>query len=178
MYQTPEQLIALSKANIDVAVRFANVALQGAERLIDLQLAAAKSALAEGVTSAKALTTVKDVQDLAALKATVIQPNVDKANSYARGFYDVAAATQAELNKLVEEQIAQFNKNVTAVLDQAGKTAPAGSEMAVAAIKSAVAAANSAYDNVTKTARQFADLTESSLTGALKAGSVQKKKAA
>ena len=37
MYQTPEQLIALNKANLETALRFAGVALEGTERLIDLQ---------------------------------------------------------------------------------------------------------------------------------------------
>ena len=38
MYPAPEQLTSLNRTNIDAAMRFAGVALQGAQRLIDLQI--------------------------------------------------------------------------------------------------------------------------------------------
>ena len=38
MYQTPEQLVALNKAQVEAALRFAGVALEGTQRLVDLQL--------------------------------------------------------------------------------------------------------------------------------------------
>ena len=53
MYQTPEQLIALNKANLETALRFAGVALDGAERMLDLQVKAAKTALADGIENAR-----------------------------------------------------------------------------------------------------------------------------
>ena len=58
MYQTPEQLIAMNKANLDVAMRFAGVAIEGAERLMDLQLKAAKTAFSDSFEGAKALAAV------------------------------------------------------------------------------------------------------------------------
>ena len=49
MYQASEQLIALNKAQLEAAARFAGVALHGAERMLDLQMEAAKTAFAEGI---------------------------------------------------------------------------------------------------------------------------------
>jgi hypothetical protein len=43
MYQTPEQLIALNKSNLDAAMRFAGVALQSVEKLVGLQMETAKA---------------------------------------------------------------------------------------------------------------------------------------
>jgi phasin family protein len=163
MYQAPEQLIAFNKANIEVAARFAGVALQGAERIVDLQFKAAKDAFAESIESAKALATVKDPQQYATLKDSIAKPSIEKATAYAKSVYDVAAATQAEFGKLVEEQVAEFNKQVVAALDRMVKSAPAGSEFGVAAVKSAIAAANSAYDNLSKVARQVTEATQSNL---------------
>ena len=68
MYQAPEQLIALNKANMEAAARFAGVAIQGAERIVDLQLKAAKEAFADSIENAKALASVKDPQQFATLK--------------------------------------------------------------------------------------------------------------
>lgn len=168
MYQTPEQLIALNKANLEVAMRFAGVALTGAERMLDLQLKAAKTAFADSIESAKALASVKDLQQFAALKDNLAQPSIEKATAYAKSVYDVAAATQAEIGKLVEQQVADYNKQVVTVLDKLVKTAPAGSEVGIAALKSGIAAANSAYDNMSKVAKQFTDATQSNFDAVAK----------
>ena len=166
MYQTPEQIIAMNKANLEATMRFAGVAIEGAERMIDLQMKAAKSAFADSIQSAKALAAVKDFQELAALKDTLAQPSMDKASAYAKSVYDLTSETQAEINKLVEAQVSDFNKEVVAGLDKMVKTAPAGSEVGVAAIKSAIASVNSSYDNLTKVAKQFAQASQANIEAA------------
>ncbi|MGZ5138676.1 MAG: phasin family protein, partial [Burkholderiales bacterium] len=143
--------------------RFAGLALEGAERLIDLQLKTAKSALADGLQSARVLASVKDFDQLAALKDTLVQPSLEKATAYAKEVYDVATGTQAELGKLVEEQVAEFNRQVISTLDQIVKTAPAGSEVGIAAMKSTLAAVNSGFDNFTKVAKQFGEATQNNI---------------
>ena len=163
MYQTPEQVIAINKANFEAALRFAGVALEGAERLIELQLKAAKSALADSILSARALTSIRDFDQLAALKDTVVQPSLEKATAYAKEVYDVATETQADLTRLVEEQVSEFNKQVISALDQIVKTAPAGSEVGIAAMKSTLAAVNSGFDNLTKVAKQFGEVTQNNI---------------
>ena len=65
MYALPEQLISFNKANLEMALKFAGVALEGTERLLDLQMRAAKSALADGIQSARALASARDVEYLA-----------------------------------------------------------------------------------------------------------------
>jgi len=181
MYQTPEQLVAINKANLEMAMKFAGVALQGAERILDLQLKAAKTAFADSVENAKTIAAVKDLQQLAALKDSMAQPTMEKATAYAKSVYDVTTATQAEFGKLVEEQVSEFNKQVVTALDKIVKTAPAGSEVGIAALKSGIAAVNSAYDNVSKVARQFSEATQSNIEAVVKQaanGSKKAKKAA
>lgn len=168
MYQTPEQLVALNKANLEMAMKFAGVAIQGAERILDLQLKAAKTAFADSVENAKAIAAVKDLQQLTALKDTLAQPTIEKATAYAKSVYDVTTATQAEINKLVEEQVSEFNKQVVTALDKMVKTAPAGSEVGIAALKSGIAAVNSAYDNLSKVAKQFTEVTQSNIEAVAK----------
>jgi len=177
MVQTPEQIIAMNKANLEVAMRFAGVAIEGAERLMDLQLKAAKNAFADSFEGAKALAAVKDFQQLAALKDSLAQPSLEKATAYAKSLYDVATETQAEFGKLVEVQVAVFNKELVSGLDKMVKTAPAGSEVGVAAVKSAIAAVNSAYDNLSKVAKQFAQATQSNIESAANQATTTVKKA-
>jgi phasin family protein len=177
MYQTPEQLIALNKANLEAAMKFAGVAIEGAEKVIELQLKAAKTAFSDSFEGAKALAAVKDFQQFAALKDNLAQPSLEKATAYAKSLYDVATGTQAEFGKLVEDQIAVFNKELVTGLDKLVKTAPAGSEVGVAAMKSAIAAVNSAYDNLSKVAKQFAQATQSNMEAAASQAAASVKKA-
>ena len=177
MYQTPEQIIAMNKANLEAAMRFAGVAIEGAERMIDLQMKAAKSAFADSIQGAKALASVKDFQQLAALKDNLAQPSMEKATAYAKSVYDLSTETQAEIGKLVEAQVADFNKEVVSGLDKMVKSAPAGSEVGVAAIKSAIAAVNSSYDNLTKVAKQFAQASQKNLEAAATQATSSVKKA-
>ena len=163
MYQTPDQLIALNKASVEAFVRFAGVALEGAERLLDLQLKTAKNALSDGLENARILASVRDFEQLTALKDTLVQPTFEKATAYAKKAYDVATETQTDLNKLVEEQVTEYNKQVISALDQIVKTAPAGSEVGIAAMKSTLAAVNSGFDNLTKVAKQFGEATQSNM---------------
>ena len=178
MYQAPEQLVALNKANLEIAMKFYGVALQGAGRMLDLQVKATKNAIADGVENAKAIAGAKDIQQLASLKDSIAQPTIEKATAYAKSVYDVTAATQAEFSKLIEEQVSEYNKQVVATLDRMVKTAPAGSEVGITALKSGIAAVNSAYDNISKVARQFTEATQSNIEAVAKHAPNGAKKAA
>lgn len=166
MVTKPEQVAAVGKAQLDATVRFATIAAAGAEKLLDLQLKNAKSAFNEAVKSAKAFTELKDVSAVASWTGASFQPSLDKAAAYATSFYDVATGTQLEISALLEEQVAEFNKNVSVALDAAFKSAPPGSESAVAAAKSVIDVANSVYDTISKATRQLSSLTETNIAAA------------
>jgi hypothetical protein len=91
--------------------------------------------------------------------------------------FDLATATQAELGKLVEQQFADFNKQVVTGLDKFVKNAPAGSDVGIAAIKSGIAAVNSTYDNLSKVARQFTEATQSNMEAVARQATAGTKKA-
>jgi hypothetical protein len=112
------------------------------------------------------------------MKPAVLQPVVEKNAAYLRGLWEIASDTQAELVQLLEERVTQLNKTVVTNLDKVAKSGPAGSDVAVAAVKSAIAAANSAYDSAVKAAKQVANLTEANVAAASQVVSVAKRKAA
>ncbi|MCX7171464.1 MAG: phasin family protein [Proteobacteria bacterium] len=169
MFATPEQLASTNKANVEAILTLANTAFASAERLAALNLNTARSLLEDSVASAKALFGVKDIQGFVSLQTTLAQPAVEKAVAYSRSIYEIATQTQEEVSKIVESQYAETNRNVTSALEKAAKNAPAGSDVAVAAVKSAIAAANSAYDSMTKAAKQVAEITEANVAAATNA---------
>jgi phasin family protein len=169
MFTAPEQLSTANKANVEAMLTLANTAFASAERLAALNLNTARAVLEDSVNNAKALLGAKDLQELITLQTTLSQPTVEKAVAYSRSVYEISAQTQEEFSKLVEAQFAEVNKNVASTLDKAAKSAPAGSDVAVAAVKSAIAAANSAYDTMTKAAKQVAEIAEANVAAATNA---------
>lgn len=169
MFAIPEQLASSNKNNVEAILTLANTAFASAERIAALNLNTARTLLEDTVASAKALLGVKDIQGFVSLQTTLAQPAVEKAVAYSRSIYEIATQTQEEVSKIVESQFAETNKNVASALDKAARNAPAGSDVAVAAVKSAIAAANSAYDSMSKAAKQVAELTEANVAAATSA---------
>jgi hypothetical protein len=103
---------------------------------------------------------------------------MEKAIAYSRSLYEVAAQTNGELAKFVEAQAAEFNKNLVGLLDKVSKSAPAGSDVAVQAVKSALAAANTAYESFNKVAKQTAEIAEANFAAATSVAKESKKQRA
>ena len=169
MFANTEQFAEVNKANVETLLTVANAAFASTERLAALNLNTARAVLEDGAANTKALMGAKDVQELVALQSAMAQPMVEKAVAYSRNVYEIATQAQEELSKVVEGQMTEVNKGVAAALDKAAKSAPAGSDVAVAAVKSAIAAANSAYDSMTKAAKQVAEMAEANVAAATNA---------
>jgi phasin family protein len=177
MVQVPEQVSNWNKARVETFNRVAQIALQSVEEIANLQINATRAALADGVKHANALIAARDPQELVQLNAGQIQAALEKTVAYTRSAFEIGATVQGELTKVIEERVGELNSQVGAALDKAVKSGPAGSEVAVAAIKSAIAAANTAYGNMSKAAKQVVDLTEANVTAATQAVTKKKEKA-
>jgi phasin family protein len=157
---TAEQIMASHKANIETLFGLTQKAFEGVEKLVELNVQATKAALAETANHAQAVMGVKDAQELLALQAGMVQPLAEKTAAYSRHLYDITSAAGAELGKTVEGQAAEAQKKIEGMVESAAKNAPAGSEAAVAAMKTAVAAANTAFESVQKAVKQASDMAE------------------
>ncbi|HEY0824606.1 MAG TPA: phasin family protein [Ramlibacter sp.] len=157
---TAEQLLAAQKANVETLFGLTTKAFEGVEKLVELNVTASKAALQEAAETTQNMLSVKDAQELLALQASLFQPLAEKTAAYSRHLYDIASGTTAEFGKQFEGQVADAQKKFLAVVDNAAKNAPAGSETAVAVFKSAVAAGNNALESVQKAVKQAADVAE------------------
>ena len=161
---TPEQFAAAQKSGLETLFGLTGKAFESVEKLVELNLQAARTAISEVAENTKAALSAKDAQEFLALQASLLQPAAEKAAAYSRHLYDIMAGTQAEVSKVAEATLADSQKKVLALVDNAVKNAPAGSESAVALVKSAVAAANNAYESVTKAAKQASEVAEANFT--------------
>ena len=90
----------------------------------------------------------------------MVQPLAEKTAAYSRHLYEIASAAGADIGKTLESQTADAQNKVMGLVDSATKNAPAGSETAVAVMKSAVAAANNAFESMQKAVKQASDMAE------------------
>jgi len=157
---TVEQIAAAQKANVQTLFGLTGKAFEGVERLVELNLQVARTAIGEAGDATAAALSVKDAQELLTLQASYLQPAAEKVAAYGRHVYDITAATNSEVTKVAEAQMADAQKKFLNLVDSASKNAPAGTENAVALVRSAVAAANNAFESVQKAAKQAADIAE------------------
>ena len=179
LMMTAEQIVASHKANVETLFGLTAKAFEGVEKLVELNLSAAKAALDESASKSQAVLSVKDAQDLLAMQASLFQPLAEKTAAYSRHLYDIASGTGGEFTKAFEAQAAAAQKQFAALVDSTAANAPAGSEQAVAMMKGAVTAANTAFESVQKAVKQATELAESNLaavtqTAAPKAASKKK----
>lgn len=163
---TAEQIMAAHKANIDTLFGLTQKAFEGVEKLVELNVQATKAALAETANNTQAALSVKDAQELLALQAGLVQPLAEKTAAYSRHLYEIAQTAGAELSKTLEGQTAEAQKKFAGLVDSASQNAPAGSEAAVAMMKNAVAAANTAFESVQKAVKQAGDMAEANFNTA------------
>ena len=180
MYVTPEQIQEANKANVEAILAAANTQFAAFEKLASLNATALKAAFEDSLANARALAGAKDLQEIVALQTSFAQPAMEKAIAYSKSVYEVATSANAELSKVAEQRASELNENFVSLLDKVTKNAPAGSDAAVAAVKSMIAAANSAYDNLNKVAKQATEIAEANVAAATETvkGLAKAKKAA
>lgn len=167
MSLTPEQIVATSKANVEAGLKtatsFVTTLFTAVERVSSLNLATARGAFDDSIAFSKAVLAAKDPKALAALQLAAVSPAVEKSVAYGRSLSTIGGDTHEELTKLVEGEASVLSKNVEVTLDNLFKNAPAGSEPAIKAVKTALANASSAYEGAQKAAKQVAAAAQASV---------------
>jgi len=170
MFTIPEQLSTATKANLETQIAmfntFFNKAFESAEKIVDLNMQAAKASFDDSVLNAKQLMSAKDFQDFYSMGASQAQPNAEKLLAYIRHLANIASGAQAEITKTAEAHITETSRKIISLVDEVSKNAPAGTEHAVTFVKTAIGNANASYEQFASTTRQAVDALESNLNTA------------
>jgi phasin family protein len=171
MFSIPEQFSNATKtqfeAQLAMMTALTNKAFESVEKIVDLNMSAVKASLEESTAAAKQILTAKDPQEFFSLSAAQNQPNTEKALAYGRHLASIATSAQAEFTKAAEAQIADTSRKVMELVEEVSKNAPAGSENAVAMMKSAIGNANAGYEQLSKNTKQAVDALEGNLNNAV-----------
>ena len=158
-----DQFTAANEAAINQFNYFAQLSLANVEKFAGLGLAVARESIEQSTAHAQSVAGAKDVHEVIALNSAALEPVMKRAYAFSRTAYEAAAETNDEVKRTLEKHAAEYNRATVATLEEAFKYAPAGSESVVENMKTAMAAAQSAYNNVASINKQFYDTVEKSV---------------
>lgn len=155
------------EAQVAMLTALTTTVFESLEKVVDLNLNAGKTSLEESAATAKQLLSAKDPQESLSLAVAQAQPTVAKVIAYSRHLVGIAAASQAEFSRITEEQFAEKGRRVAALVGQASKNAPAGSENAMAIMQAAIHNAKAGYERFNKTTKHAAEAVEANMSTAV-----------
>ena len=156
----------IGRAYLEAAAKATRISMDSAERTISVQLEYAKGAVEQAAINAKVMSQVKDMQGLLALPSRLAETALENMMGYSRSLYEIASEAQSEYSRLAEERMAAFQAVMAETVEQAAKSAPAGGDVAVAALKSQMAATTAAFDSFTKAAKNLASYADAGVKAA------------
>lgn len=163
MIYNNDTFLASQQAGVQAFSSLSEKAFASFEKLVQLNMGTAKAVLTQSLESLQTLAAAKDAQCALALQSGWVQPLTDGMSAYSRSLYDIVSGASADLASTFESTQADSQKNVAVLLENSLKSAPAGSEAAVAAIRSAMTAGNQAVASAQKAAKQAVQLVDSSI---------------
>lgn len=160
MSSPTDSLAAWQKAALDATIAYTQTTLASAEQLFTLNVNTARVALEHQAQAARDLLAINDPQQLMTARSKLAQANMQQSAAYAQAIYEIVSQAQAHMSKLTEEQFAHLNENV---IKGAESMAAPGSEVALAAVKSSIAASSAMMENLNRVAKQFQELSETNI---------------
>jgi phasin family protein len=155
-----EQFTAANEAAIEQFSYFAKLSLSNVEKFAQLGLGAARESVVQATKHAQALAGARGPNEVFAINFAALEPALKRAYGVSRTAFEAANESNDELKRVFEKRNAELREAAVAALEEALKNAPAGSEAVVANVRSAIAAAQSAYENMVAINKQIYDTVE------------------
>ena len=167
--QLIEQLANNQRKISEAWLTIANQNFALGEKLTNMTLEMLRGNMERFAQQSQTLVAQKDPQAAWQEVQKFVTGNVEELMNQQRKVAELLKQHRNELSKVAEEQINAINKEIAELLDNLAKSAPAGSEVAINAAKSALAATSAAYENIQKAFQQVNEIVEANLTAATNA---------
>ncbi|MDR0634120.1 MAG: phasin family protein [Azoarcus sp.] len=145
-----EQVNELQKKSLEAAVQLAQLSIENTQRVIEIQVAVAKSLFEDSVNNAKALSGIKDPQEALQLRNRFAQNAAEKVFAGAREIAEVATRAQSQVSKLVGEQFTASSTEVLGTIQQLFKGLPIADAGTLNAIQHTLDTTRSAVEQLTR----------------------------
>ncbi|MGO5000529.1 TIGR01841 family phasin [Oceanisphaera sp. W20_SRM_FM3] len=171
-----EQLQATQKENLQVVQNLTNGLIANATKLGQLQQNAFTKLVSSQFEFANKLFAVRDAKDFAELQNEFFSPTaaLDQQLNFNREVLAVLTDSQKQVSQFAEEQVAKGSEQINEAVEKLAGQAPAGSEHAVTAFKSAVSNANQVFGQAQAATKDATTIAEQ----AVKQAAEQSEKAA
>lgn len=170
MFTNNDQLSAATKAQIESQIALFNTltakAVESMEKVIELNLNATKSVLDNASATMQHVLAAKDSQEAMSVSTSQVQPAAERAMAYGRHVSTIVSTTQAEFTRTMETQIAEYRQQISRLVDDLSKAAPAGSEQMMAMMKTALGNANAGYEQLSKSSKQATETMQANVEAA------------
>ena len=150
MAAKPEQFNEVQKKSLEAAVQLAQLSIENTQRVIEVQVAVAKSLFEDSVNNAKALGGIKNPQEAVQLRTRFAQNSAEKVFAGAREITEIASQAQAQISKLVGEQITNSSTEVLGVIQKMFQGLPIADENTINAIQSTLNTTRTAVEQLTR----------------------------
>lgn len=171
-----EQLQATQKENLQVVQNLTNGLIASATKLGQLQQNAFTQLVNSQFEFTNKLFAVRDAKDFAELQNEFFSPTavLDQQLSFNREVLAVLTDSHKQVSQFAEEQVAKGSEQINEAVEKFAGQAPAGSEHAVTAFKSAVTNANQVFGQAQAATKDATTIAEQ----AVKQATEQSEKAA
>jgi phasin family protein len=170
MFTNPEQFANATKALFEFQLETFNTltskAVQGVEQVVALNMATAKSQMADGLATGKEMSQAADPKAAMGLAAAKMQPGVAGAAAYNQQLGVIIAEIREEFTRAADAHVAEAKSNLSALIYDVTKNVRPGSENAVQIVKTAIDNAFSGYEQVTKATKQAVQSVETQIAKA------------
>lgn len=137
----------------------ANIAVQGLQKIVALNIAAAKAAADDAAVIAKDFIAAKDPQTFFAVASAYAKPNAEKLSAYSHQLTDILTSVKDEFAKAADTQGADVQRKAGELANSAAQQVAAGVDHADAALQATAANAQEGHDKAGAAVRQAADAT-------------------
>jgi phasin family protein len=158
---TPDQFATVQQRNVEAFLTLSQKAFENVEKVVALNLQTTKANFDD---TREAVLGAKDPKALFSAPTELLQPAIEKATTYSRELYEIAAQANAEFSKATEASVVQARQQMLALIEGAMKNAPAGSENVVNLFKTGLLAANQAFDGVQNLAKKATETVEANVS--------------
>lgn len=140
-----------------------DAAIDELQSAFDVSLSTASKLAKHHFEHLRRLLSTQSHYDVSRIPSDIAQPAIEQNIAYFRGLYDISSETLNAFSSLGEQQQERLQHSISSWLDTYAKS-NGHHELAIAAVRSAVSAANTAFSNASKAARQVAEITDASVS--------------
>jgi phasin family protein len=165
---SPDLLSTAARTHLSSQLGFATSMtesmIETMEKLMGLNLQAARASLDMTLGSTQQLMATKDPQDFMSVSGKQLQPHADIIVTYVRHLSNIASGTHRELARITQDKVNQSSRELVSMLDKLGSSAPEGSQNSITLLKAAIDNAASGYSQINQSTRNAIAQIESGIS--------------